>query len=722
MFPPVPKKEEYVTHFGLVEDEYRGNDTEKLMNPPLCVKDNYYWMRFLNQDVLDHITNENAYTEAIMKPHEELKKKLYEEVKSHVKETYDTHSRCKKYNSKYKYFIRMMEGLSYEMHYRIDTETNAEELILDVNELAKDKTQCDISELNISLDEKYYSYCEDYSGDEKYNLVVIDFNTRSRLEMNFPKLLYANYLWTRNNNIYYSQGDDKNRICEVWLYEMDTNRHTQIYYETNEEYNISITPSMDYDYLFIQSGTYESNQIYYIDIVNDNKKMILIEPLRTHHKYNVDHHKGIFYIKTNINECTNWKIMKVQMGQGEDLGYSNWQEFIPYNKDISIDNFTVLEKYFIFSTKINGNNYINILDYDTNQIRIIDHESNSMNVKLENYIDVEFSKIINNNVSNLEMIDCTYESNDIIVSFETMNIPYSLYEYNLDTFSNVKVYTKEVPNYIAEKYECKRLYVPIKTNTSSSDNWELGIPISFIYKKNLFKQDGSMPLFLYGYGSYGITVDPTFEYDILPLLNRGWIYAIAHVRGGSFLGTKWYEDGKMNTKMNTFNDFISCAEYLVEKKYCDKNNITTEGRSAGGLLVGASMALKPELFKTVVAGVPFVDALNTMCDSTIPLTVEEWTQWGNPNMKEHYDYISQYCPYSNIKQTSYPNMYLTAGLHDPRVQYWEPLKLLAKIRECKTDGNTQIIKVEMIQGHFGGSSRYKHIEELADKYAFILTR
>ena len=174
--------------------------------------------------------------------------------------------------------------------------------------------------------------------------------------------------------------------------------------------------------------------------------------------------------------------------------------------------------------------------------------------------------------------------------------------------------------------------------------------------------------------------------------------------------------------MNTFNDFISCAEYLIENNYCDKNNIVTEGRSAGGLLVGASMVLKPELFKTVIAGVPFVDALNTMCDSTIPLTVEEWTQWGNPNMKEHYDYISQYCPYSNVKQTSYPNMYLTAGLHDPRVQYWEPLKLLAKIRECKTDANTQIIKVEMIQGHFGGSSRYKHIEELADKYAFILTR
>lgn len=624
-----------------------------------------------------------------------------------------------------------MEGSSYEMHYRIDTETNAEELILDVNELAKDKSQCDISGLNISLDETFYSYCEDYDGDEKYNLVVIDFNTRNRVEVNFPKLLYADYLWTRNNNIYYSQGDDKNRICEVWLYEMDANRHTQIYYETNEEYNISITPSMDDDYLFIQSGTYESNQTHYIDIVHDNKKMILIEPLKSDHKYDVDHHKGVFYIKTNINKCTNWKIMKVQMGQcrgeGKDVGYSNWQEFIPYNKDVSIDSFTTLEKYFIFSTKINGNNYINILDYDANQLRIIDHESNSMNIKLENYVDVDFSKIINNNVSNLEIIDCTYESNDIIVSFESMNTPYSLYEYNLDTFANVKVYTKEVPNYTAEDYECKRLYVPIKTNSSSSsssssENWELGIPISFIYKKNLFKQDGSMPLFLYGYGSYGMTVDPTFEYKILPLLNRGWIYAIAHVRGGSFLGTKWYEDGKMNTKMNTFNDFISCAEYLIENNYCDKNNIVTEGRSAGGLLVGASMVLKPELFKTVIAGVPFVDALNTMCDSTIPLTVEEWTQWGNPNMKEHYDYISQYCPYSNVKQTSYPNMYLTAGLHDPRVQYWEPLKLLAKIRECKTDANTQIIKVEMIQGHFGGSSRYKHIEELADKYAFILTR
>lgn len=725
---PIPKKEEYITQFGRVKDytvdapsayEFRGNDIDKLINPPLCVKDNYHWMRDnerTNQEVLDHINNENTFTETIMKDHEQLKKNLYEEVKSYIKETYDTFPRSKKYNSKYKYFRRMIEGLSYEKHYRIDTEKNTEELLLDVNELSKDKNQCDIKRFKVSLDEKYYSYCEDYEGDEKYNLVVIDFNTRNKLEIKFPKLLYADYLWTNNNNIYYSQGDDKNRMCEVWLYEMDKNQHTKIYYETNGEYNTSINASTDDKYLFIKSGTYESNQTSYIDIHNDNKKMILIEPLKSEHKYDVDHHNGYFYVQTNINKCTNWKIMKVQIG--EDVSYSHWQEFIPYNKDICINNFTTLEKYFIFSITINGSNYVNILDYNTNQIRMIDHLSNLVNFKLETYIEMNFSKFKNNNVSNLEIISCMYESNDIIISFETMNVPFSLYEYNLDTFTNLKVYTKEVPNYNEEEYECKRLYVPIK----SSNKWVLGIPISLIYKKELFKQDGSMPLFLYGYGSYGITVDPTFDYEVLPLLNRGWIYAIAHVRGGSFLGTEWYEDGKMKTKMNTFNDFISCAEYLVENKYCDKNNITIEGRSAGGLLVGASMVLKPELFKNVVAGVPFVDVLNTMCDSTIPLTVEEWTQWGNPNIKEDYDYISQYCPYYNIKNTNYPNMYITAGLHDPRVQYWEPLKLLAKIREYKTDNNTQIIKVETTQGHFGGSSRYKHIEELAHKYAFLLTR
>lgn len=725
---PVPKKEEYFTQFGKVKDvtfsssisvyEFRGNDIDKLIDPPIYVKDDYHWMRDnqrTNKEVLDHINNENTYTETIMKEHEELKNKLYEEVKSYVKETYDTYPRSKKYNSKYKYFRRMIEGLSYEKHYRIDTEKNEEELLLDVNELSKDKSQCDIKGFKISLDEKYYSYCEDYEGDEKYNLVIIDFTTKNKLEVNFPKLLYANYLWTNNNNIYYSQGDDKNRMCEVWLYEMEKNQHTKIYYETNGEYNLSIYTSCDDKFLFIQSGTYDSNQTYYINIENDNKKMILIENLTSEHKYDVDHYNGYFYIKTNKDKCTNWKIMKVHIT--DDVSYSNWQEFIPYNKNICINSFSTLEKYFIFSITINGSNYICVLDYVSYQIRIIDHLSNLINFKLENYMEMDYSNFINNNVSNLEIVCSMYESNEIIISFETMNIPFSLYEYNLDTLTNNKVYTKDVPNYNQDEYECKRLYAPIK-----SEKWTLGIPISLIYKKELFKNDGSMPLYLYGYGSYGITVDPTFDYEILPLLNRGWIYAIAHVRGGSFLGTEWYEDGKMKTKMNTFNDFISCAEFLAENKYCDKNNITIEGRSAGGLLVGASMVLKPELFKNVVAGVPFVDVLNTMCDSTIPLTVEEWTQWGNPNIKEDYDYISQYCPYYNIKNTNYPNMYITAGLHDPRVQYWEPLKLLAKIREYKTDNNTQIIKIETTQGHFGGSSRYKHIEELAHKYTFLLTR
>ena len=664
--PPIPKKEEFITQFGLVENEFRGNDVDTLMNPPLRLKDNYYWMRHLNHDVLDHIEDENSYTNSIMKDHSELKKSLYDEAKSHIKETYDTHHRSKIYGSKYKYFLRMIEGLSYEKYYRI--KGTKEELIFDVNKLAIGKTQCDIIEFEVSLDETYYSYCEDYEGNEKYNLVITEFKTGTRLDIKFPTILYADYIWSLHNNIYYTQGDDKNRICEVWLYEFNSNKHTRIYYESNKEFNLSISTSSDDAYLFIQIGTYDFNQTYYIHVENDNKKMFLIEPLTSEHKYDVDHHKGSFYIKTNINQCTNWKIMRVKIGKNINL--SEWEEFIPYNEDITINSYYALKNYLIFSITVNGSNYINVLNYNTNKIRMIDNVSNSIQFDLEKYIEMDFSKCINNNT--ISLINCMYKSNVIVISFETMNIPYSLYEYNIGTFTKNKVYSKEVPNYNEEEYECKRVYVPI-------DNWELGIPISLVYKKELFKQDGSMPLYMYGYGSYGITIDPTFEYELLPLLNRGWIYAIAHVRGGSFLGTKWYEDGRLNTKMNTFNDFIKCAEYLVEHKYGgDNNNITIEGRSAGGLLVAACMALKPELFKTVIAGVPFVDVLNTVCDSTIPLTVEEWSQWGNPNIKENFEYMRQYCPYYNIYKNSYPNMYITAGLHDPRVQYWEPLKLLAK--------------------------------------------
>jgi len=310
-------------------------------------------------------------------------------------------------------------------------------------------------------------------------------------------------------------------------------------------------------------------------------------------------------------------------------------------------------------------------------------------------------------------VNCIHDTNILNISFTSLTSPTKLIDYNMATLENIVVYEQIIPSYNETLYECKRLWV-------QQEN--IKIPVSIVYRKDKFKQDGSMPLYLYGYGSYGHTVDTTFSYKILPLLDRGYLYAIAHVRGGSFLGYDWYLQGKMNTKMNTFKDFIRCAEYMIEEKYTSIKNIVTDGRSAGGLLIGATVTMRPDLFKTVILGVPFIDVLNTMSDSKIPLTIEEWTQWGNPNERDDYEYMKQYCPYTNIKKTAYPNMYLTGGLHDPRVPYWEPLKFLSKIREYKTDNNIQVIRMETEQGHFGGSSRYKFIDELSEMYTFVFTR
>ena len=334
------------------------------------------------------------------------------------------------------------------------------------------------------------------------------------------------------------------------------------------------------------------------------------------------------------------------------------------------------------------------------------------------YINQDFKNLKSDNVYRVDLgVNCIYDTDTINIIYGSMTSPMKYFDYNIDSLENTQVYEKIIPNYDENLYESKRVWIP-------QEGTQLGIPVSMIYRKDKYKQDGTNPLYLYGYGSYGHTVEPDFDYEILPLLDAGYIYVIAHIRGGSFLGYNWYLDGKMSNKINTFKDFIRCAEYLGDEsnKYCDPKKIVIEGRSAGGLLIGAVTVMRPDLFWITIPGVPFVDVMNTMSDSKIPLTTEEWTQWGNPNEQEGYDNIREYCPYTNVKENYYPNMYCTAGLHDPRVPYWEIMKLIAKIREYKKDNNIQMIRIETEQGHFGGSSRYKSIEELSEKYAFILSR
>ncbi len=710
MTHPMTKKQKSLVKFGNVEGEFRGSNKETLMNPPIEIEDNYYWLRDdtrTNKEVLEHINMENKYTNSVIDPYTGMKKKIYNEIKSYIRETYETYKYRKHENSIYKYYCKFEEGKDYNIYCRVNTETNEEDILLDINELSIGKNQCDVTGFTTSPNDKYMTYGVDYDGSEKYEFICYDIKTNQKIIHPIPKLAYCSYFWANNNLIYYLVGDERNRLCELWLYNIQTNENNLIYKEYNEELYVNVDITDDELYVIITIGDYNTNYSMYIDINTDPMKYKLIKGIEKGVKYQVEHHSGTFYILTN-KDATNWKIVKSNMETD-----SIWEEFIPYDSSVYINNIKMFSDYFVFCSKINGNSYINVYSFINGTIKMLSHLDNKI-FSFNEYINYKHSNIKSDYVYTIKLgLNCMYNTNILNISFTSLTSPLKLFDYNMDTLENKIVYEQIVPNYNENLYVCKRLWIP-------HDN--IHIPVSIVYRKDMFKQDGSMPLYLYGYGSYGYTVDTTFSYKILPLLDRGYLYAISHVRGGSFLGYDWYLQGKMRNKLNTFRDFIRCAEYMIDEKYTSIKNIVTEGRSAGGLLIGATVTMRPDLFKTVIPGVPFIDVLNTMSDSKIPLTVEEWTQWGNPNEKEDYEYMKQYCPYTNIKNTEYPNMYLTGGLHDPRVPYWEPLKFLSKIREYKTDKNIQVIRMETEQGHFGGSSRYKFIDELSELYTFVFTR
>lgn len=705
--------------------------------------DNYYWMRDdtrQNPKVISHINKENDYAFSITNKNLDLQRQLYDEIKGYYKETFTTYP-LPYVSHDYKYYKKMVEGKSYPYYYQLNVHTQESLLLLDVNEIAQGHEQCDVQCFNVSLDEKYYSYCCDFEGNEQYNICIktLDKN-QDVITTTIPQVLYGSYIWVKNNNIYYTQSDSSNRVCEVWLYNFTTRENILVYKEENDNYSVCIYTSTDNKYLFISTGTYDSNKVYFIDCEScKGIEIILIKDIVENERYTVEHHDNYFYIKTNMDNCRNWKIMRATVKDA-------WI-WVPYIKQLPfpcsyIDDMIILKEYFIFTMHVMGCMYVNVIKFNNpNYIKIISLNDNKI-LFLHDFYKLHFTG--HTQVYTLGLERLVYDTSIITLTYETMTCPLTYYEHDLSTamdycnklftisnpanyyiinngFIFKQVYKKYVPKYCEYDYVCKRLYAPFNLGTSTNTK-AIGVPISIVYKKEFEDRLKTCPLYVYGYGSYGYTVKPDFDYELLPLLDRGWIYAIVHVRGGSFLGTSWYEEGKLKNKMNTFTDFISSIEYLTGNGYGDRHQVTIEGRSAGGLLVGACTVLRPDLFKNVVAGVPFVDVLNTMSDPTIPLTVEEWTQWGNPAIEEYYDYMNKYCPYYNIKNANYPNMYITAGLHDPRVQYWEPLKWIAKIREHNLlIKSTQIIKVEMIQGHFGGSSRYKHMNETAEKYAFLLT-
>ena len=660
------------------------------------MKDPYFWLRNKDdENVINYLNENNEYTEEIMKDTKIQQNIFFNEVKNFIIDYESLPIPIFSWDDEYYYYHKMKKEDKYKSRYRINRNTKKEELLIDEGELAKGQTNFDLSGFEIHKSQNIMSYGIDLKGKELYDVKIIKIDTREEIENDIPSLLYCNFFWD-DDDIFYTMHNESNRMHQVWIYNYLTKQKKLVFQTDNDLMSASIYRSIDLSYFFINEDSFEKDTISFFK--REDKVKLYDSDVKFNTvldeddvKYSIERYKNKFIILNNLDGASNFKLSYTDI---DNYSKENWKDLIPYNDDVYIFGFSCLKDYIVVSFKENGNNMIKLLDFD------------GENVKSTYVIDLD------TDIKNYSFLDLDiYDSDKILFSYESMNQPFSIYEFKLDSKEMKIVKEKKYNGYDFNLYESKRIY---------ADNNGVKVPISLVYKKDNFLNDGSNPLYLYGYGSYGATIDPDFGMDKVPLLDRGFVYAIAHVRGGSFLGYKWYEDGKMENKMNTFTDFIACAEHLIKEKYTNKNGITIEGRSAGGLLVGASMALRPELFRTVIAGVPFVDLLNTMQDETIPLTTQEWEQWGNPNEEKHFNIMKKYCPYTNIGHGYYPNVLALGGLNDPRVAFWEPAKFVAKLREYNKNSNLILLKTEMEQGHFAGKDRDKAIDELAFKYAFVL--
>lgn len=733
---PYAEKHTHLVHFGQVDGQDRGTD---IMSGSECIDrdDPFFWLRSDkrdNPDVLNHLKKENEYTQSQLFSSEsdnELFESLQKELKQLIKEDDQSiKSPIGNQNKKYwhKYYYDNVAGKSHIVHNieRIDKTTNESTCytLLDEN-IYKDPdnadAQCDISGFCISYNHKYMLFGLDTSGDEIYNVYmfdITDLSNKVQLEHHLPPIYGANFGINKDETlIFYVMTDEADRQNSLHVYDIKSCVSKKLLQVDELTNSVDFSFTTDREYLLVTISSFSTNTIYYMDMCNgfnfetlvdsDHCSYLkLVQLGKNEDKYTIDKIGNYFVILTN--KFGNPDFIPMYCEIGENVGECNWKLI---NKDKLERKLGKTENDYMYYEDL----YVT-KDYVTCQIR---YNGVTMIVSTKfNHKDADW-KILSpsDETCVFSVVHSDRHTNQLIVYCSSLTVPSVYINYNIDTQEKSVLKEKQIPTYNKDNYISKRLYAPSHDGTK--------IPVSIVYKKEYKSLNGYRPLHLYGYGSYGITIDSTFDRDIIPLLDRGYIYAIAHVRGGSFMGYQWYQQGKMLNKMNTFLDFKAVAEYLVDKKYTTCKLMSCEGASAGGLLVGYCITHLPKLFNAVIAKVPFVDVLSTMCDPTIPLTAPEWEQWGNPNNKKYFDYMSQYSPYDNIKDNvDYPNYYITGGLNDPRVQYWEPAKFVAKLRYAQDKSSEmskiQVLDIKMNDGHFCSSDRYKKVKELAKEYLFLL--
>jgi len=653
--------------------------------------DNYYWLRDKkNPEVKAYLEAENAYTDAVMKPTEGLQKKLYDEMLSRIKET-DIEVPYKE--GDYFYYSRTEAGKQYQIHCRKKGGMDApEEVVLDVNEMAKGQKFMSLGAYNVSDDGNLLAYTTDNTGFRQYTLAVKDLRTGKLLPDHAERV--GSVVWANDNKtIFYSVEDDTTkRQYQMYRHTAGTSGSDKLAYEEKDEkFDVYAGKTRSKAYILLFSASHTTSEVRYIPAGEPAAEWKVMQPRKQDVEYYPDHNGNSFYIRVN-DTGRNFRLVKAPVG---DPRSQNWQEVVPHRANVMLDDTDFFKNYYVLSERENGLPQIRVTDLHSGESRRIEFPEPA-------YASYGFT--------NRE-----YDTSKFRYGYQSFITPRSIFEYDMASGKSTLLKQKEVPGgYDRTRYQVQQIYA------TASDG--VKIPISVVYLKGA-KLDGKGPLYLTGYGSYGYSIDIGFNSDLFSMIDRGVVVAVAHIRGGGEMGKAWHDDGRMMHKKNTFTDFVASAEYLVAEGYGSKDRLAIEGRSAGGLLMGAVLNMRPDLFHAALVGVPFVDVMNTMLDETLPLTVGEFEEWGNPKEKAAFDYMMTYSPYDNIKAKKYPNMLVRTSFNDSQVMYWEPAKYVAKMRAIRTDHNIMILKTNMDPaGHGGASGRYDRLHEKAFDYAYFLTQ
>jgi len=645
--------------------------------------DNYFWLRDGDRkDIIQHLEAENAYAAAMLKSAEEPQQKLYTEMLARIQQTDQS---APLPIDEFEYYSRTEEGLQYPIYCR--RAKGQEQVLLNLNELAKTEKYMRLGNYAISPDHKLLAYSIDTSGDEVYTTFVKNLGSGKLLPDRIRNAYYG-LQWTNDNRSFvYTTLDDAKRPYRAWQHTLGATDEKLLYEEKDERFHLTLRKSRSKRFLFIQLDSAATSEVWFMDAADGTTTTPRRFDERRHDiEYNVEHHGDLFYIRTT-DGGRNYRVMTAPVS---NIARTNWKEWIAHRDDVLIEAVDPFANHIVLTERDRG-----ILKL---QVRKLSGESHTIAMPEPAY-------------TLLPSDNPVFQTNIFRFNYTSLVTPMSTYAYNMDTRERKLVKQQPVIGYDPSKYETVRIHA------TSHDG--VKVPLSVVYRRDV-KRNGKNPTLLYGYGSYGISIDPSFSSERVSLLDRGFVYAIGHIRGGSDVGKKWHDDGKLKNKRNTFEDFIACAKHLIAEKYTSADKLAIMGGSAGGLLMGAVINMRPDLFKAVVAKVPFVDVLNTATDPSLPLTVVEYDEWGNSNYKEFWEYIKSYSPYDNIERQSYPNILVTAGLNDPRVSYWEPAKWVAKLRTMKKDKNLLLLKTNMAAGHGGASGRYEKLKETAFDFAFLL--